>query len=597
MSISNENIHKRKKGVKNSQNYEFNVVKLARVKGSEYTSPSGKVVKERVTGDPCNCVNKCFLNISQDNQVKLLFKLSEFNTKNEQDIFLSSLIETNRVRRCRPREASLTNKPKSATYSYYVTIDTKKFKVCQKAFISLFGITQKRLRRLQSIILKGGIPHDMRGIGNKNRAFPEQILKEIHDHISLFPVQESHYASRDYRFLDSNLNVKIMYNLFKKSYPTSKVSYKYYNEYFKKNFDLSFGRPQVDTCITCEELLVKIKSPSINESAKRIASAEFIIHRRRAKKFFSMMKETQEICKHDDTVLGICFDFMQNLPIPKIPVQDVFYLRQLWLNIFCIHNCKTGNAMLYAYHEGIARKGANEVCTFILDYIKNNVPETVKHLRLFSDGAVGQNKNHSVIRLCRALVDTGRFETITQYFPIRGHSFNACDRHFGLIKRVLRKHDRIYSVLDYCSLVLNSSVKIQHFILKLVETDEILNFSKWWPRIYKKGGLSLRSQDKNIPRNEKVSFQPTMFMHYKYDSRQSGHVTAYRYINGLNGETFNLHIPTVIPHLNIEKAYSKPVPIAKKKIDDLLKLRSYIPEEHLTFYDEILSWETCDNLE
>jgi hypothetical protein len=37
------------------------------------------------------------------------------------------------------------------------------------------------------------------------------------------------------------------------------------------------------------------------------------------------------LCKEKEEVGGIIFDYMQNLPLPKIPVQEMFYLRKLWL--------------------------------------------------------------------------------------------------------------------------------------------------------------------------------------------------------------------------------------------------------------------------
>lgn len=130
------------------------------------------------------------------------------------------------------------------------------------------------------------------------------------------------------------LDVRIMFDLFKEKCPASKVSYKYYSVCCRKNFN--FALPQVDTCVTCEELSVK----SMNDTAKRVTvkiyTTELIVHKHRTKKFFSEMKETENLFKTDDSLLGLCFHFMQNLPIPKIPAQDVFYLRQLWLNLFCI---------------------------------------------------------------------------------------------------------------------------------------------------------------------------------------------------------------------------------------------------------------------
>ncbi|KAJ4429296.1 hypothetical protein ANN_26300 [Periplaneta americana] len=51
---------------------------------------------------------------------------------------------------------------------------------------------------------------------------------------------------------------------------------------------------------------------------------------------------------------------MQNMPLPHLPVQDVFYLRQLRVYWFGIHNLKTDDSKFFIYHEREAKKGANE---------------------------------------------------------------------------------------------------------------------------------------------------------------------------------------------------------------------------------------------
>lgn len=128
--------------------------------------------------------------------------------------------------------------------------------------------------------------------------------------------------------------------------------------------------------------MVKIKSKSLNENAKKTYSAEFMIHKRRANKFFNKMKEITKKCKEENDVLGVCFDFMQNLQLPQIPVQEVFYLRQLTVNVFNIHNLANNKGKFYIYHEGTAKKSPDEVCSFLLDYINENVPSNIKKLYL-----------------------------------------------------------------------------------------------------------------------------------------------------------------------------------------------------------------------
>ena len=48
----------------------------------------------------------------------------------------------------------------------------------------------------------------------------------------------------------------------------------------------------------------------------------------------------------------------------------------------------------------------------LLDCLNTETDPCVKELRIFLDGACGQNKNHTVVRMMMALQLTGRFERI-----------------------------------------------------------------------------------------------------------------------------------------------------------------------------------------
>jgi hypothetical protein len=111
-----------------------------------------------------------------------------------------------------------------SSFKYHVVINTKQIQICKKAFVSLFSISEKRVRRLQALLLQGKIPQDMQGIGNRNHALPLETLKTIHAHTVSFPVQVSHNYSRELRYLDSWLNVQKIFDLYKEKYPDSKVS-------------------------------------------------------------------------------------------------------------------------------------------------------------------------------------------------------------------------------------------------------------------------------------------------------------------------------------------------------------------------------------
>ena len=253
-------------------------------------------------------------------------------------------------------------------------------------------------------------PRDMRGTNPCTTKIPENIINFIDEHIRAFPLKETHYAGKIMKYLDARLDVKTMHEMFLRKYPNLNVKYDFYRKYFQENFGFSFGRPQIDVCGKCEELGAKIKSPHISESSKRAAQFELDIHKRRSRKFYNYLKQTEVECMNRNDIVGLAFDYMQNLPLPNIPVQETFYLRQLWVNCFCIYDIKSRRSTVYLYHEGEAKKGANEVCSFLCHYFDNYVSEEVSEVHLFSDGAPGQNKNNTIVRMCLAFTESGKFK-------------------------------------------------------------------------------------------------------------------------------------------------------------------------------------------
>lgn len=121
------------------------------------------------------------------------------------------------------------------------------------------------------------------------------------------------------------------------------------------------------------------------------------MHKCKSRTFYSVLKrESTEEGKNGTRVLSLAFDYMQNISLPKVPVQELFYLRQLTVNVFCINDVKQNKSTIYVYHEGNCKKKTpDEVCTFLSDYLKQ-VPGEITELRIFSDNCAGQNKNQTL---------------------------------------------------------------------------------------------------------------------------------------------------------------------------------------------------------
>lgn len=523
--------------------------------------------------------------LRQDEKRPILTQLYERQSKDEQDTYLLGLMECREIARSRPKEER--KKIKTKTFSYFVRKGSERHPVCKTAFLHLHSITNSRLQRLNKLLVSGQSPRDLRGKHNhRPHVLPSDIVAKIKQHIESFPVKTSHYASKEVHYLDARLNVKMMYEMFRKKHPEleNAVKYEFYLKHFRENFSLRFGRPQVDVCGQCEQLGVKIKDKSLNENAKRVAVAELLVHKRRANKFYAKLKEVKTLCQEREDVGAIVFDYIQNMPLPVIPVQEMFYYRQLWLYGFEIHDLKKDTGHFYTYHEGQALKGPNEVCSFINDYIKGMPPE-IQELHVFSDGCPGQNRNHTVVRFLLCLAASKRFRKIYQYFPVRGHSFLPCDRAFGNVKRVIRRHDRIYLPAEYEHMI-ESSRKLNPFTVSTITYKDVIDFKNWWPAYYKKTCKSVGP--------EKQAFAVSSYNQLIYDSSTPGYVSVSPYIGEHGTNIFKLVKPQANPTLPGEPAYKVPLPINIKKINDVKKVMKYMSDEILEFYYHITSWETSN---
>lgn len=312
----------------------------------------------------------------------LLNQFNEMDSKNEQDSHLSGLIsksvpkhKSNAIIPENEEENVQQNLkyPNSAVFKYKVrSPDGYEIKVCAKAFISIHGITRGRLRTIQqSLVVHGISPKDKRGKhGNVHNKTPENIKKLIMDHIESFQAQTSHYSYRknpDRKYLPADLSVSKMHNMFLDLYSIN-ISYFTYYSIFINEYNLHFGLPKSDTCAKCDTL--EQRMAACNEDKQRnLIKVEKELHQRQADKFHELKRFY--VAKARSGALDLfSFDFMQNLPLPHIPTGDVFYARQLWYNVFGVHNLASNNVYMMTYNETIAKKGQNDVTSLIFKYLQ-----------------------------------------------------------------------------------------------------------------------------------------------------------------------------------------------------------------------------------
>lgn len=71
-----------------------------------------------------------------------------------------------------------------------------------------------------------------------------------------------------------------------------------------------------------------------------------------------------------------------------------------------------------------------------------------------------------------------------------------------------------------------------------------------------------------------------------------GYVQAHEFIDGITTDILNLLKEVPLP---ISRAYEDgQVPINKKKIQDVVQIIKYIPDQYKEFYNTIASWKTTE---
>lgn len=365
----------------------------------------------------------------------------------------------------------------------------KDIQVCERAFRRILGVGNSRIQNiLRTYATTGNVVQDKRGgdhISHKFNEKKEGIMKYI---ISLRCL-ESHYCRSNTRrsYLSSDLNIEklaSMYNAQAKE--NLKVKNSYFRYVFNHNFNLGFGSPRVDVCSTCLELTEKIKHETDPRKLSSLQTTQ-AIHKKRAKAFFSLLRE-----KHSE-ILTLSFDCQKNLANPKIPDQEAYYRRQLYLFNFSIvvgsSQCKMSreNCFSYVWTEGTYPKGSNEVASCVFHCLQNLDLSGIKKIRLFADGCGGQNKNKTMIAMLQRwlLQSPKNVEEVELIFPIRGHSFIPPDRLFGLCEKEFKKQEVIENPQGYINIIekyatiRRPGIDLPIFDWKQEATDHLKPIPQW----------------------------------------------------------------------------------------------------------------------
>ena len=189
----------------------------------------------------------------------------------------------------------------------------------------------------------------------------------------------------------------------------------------------------------------------------------------------------------------LTIDMGQNLSLPNFEGEqpgDTFYLSPLTIYLFGVVDNATEdgidrmNAYVWPEYEG--DRGANNICSCLLKDFKHRGwlnRQNYGDLTIIADNCGGQNKNKHVVRFLMWLVEMGFFPQVRLFFLVKGHTKNACDRMFNLVKLGYHKRNTYtYNQLYDC---INENEFINTF---KVDKTEMFDFLGWQDKKYRAPG-------------------------------------------------------------------------------------------------------------
>ncbi|KAK4873209.1 hypothetical protein RN001_015238 [Aquatica leii] len=366
--------------------------------------------------------------------------------KTVQDNFLATLMNVKNPQRKRSRKDNGKN------HEFSVFINKQKLQICQKLIKAIYSITQRSLNIISKKVMQGKRISEDRGGDTRSSKYLDKV-NAVQSFIKNLKGKESHYGRQKSKriYLSSEYNITTLWKLYNKSIDKDlQVNYKYFSNIFSNHFNIGFGNPATDVCSYCVRTETQISIAETNEGASRLKT-ELKVHKFRAKQFYKLLKELPP------NTITFCCDLQQVQVLPNVPIQEAFYAQQLSCYFFCI-TTEDGitKPIFYSWMEHQAGRGAVEISSALLDHLKK-IPFSpdIQHIRLFTDGCGGQNKNSHVVHMLMVWLlnfAPPTIETSQLTFPVRGHSYIPPDRVFGRVEKLLRSYSVIKTPETYWSL-------------------------------------------------------------------------------------------------------------------------------------------------
>ena len=193
---------------------------------------------------------------------------------------------------------------------------------------------------------------------------------------------------------------------------------------------------------------------------------------------------------HQQRTYTFIADYCQNFGLPYFGSEqpgETYYFSPLNVNCFGVVDVTLNNHLhAFVYDEGTGKKGGNNVASLLMKLFESkgllNHPDgPCEEIVVIMDNCSGQNKNRMVLRLAPYLVEMNFCKKMKFCFLVRGHTKNACDRMFNILKQHARRSN-VYTL----QCLLDAFNKSKDVTAIQASRDDFFNWDDFLDMFYKR---------------------------------------------------------------------------------------------------------------
>lgn len=451
-----ENKTKGKKRKANPLDWSFRKTKYLRNSGKSYTSASKSLKKfgERKMSLPCGekCRLQCSKKINEETRRTIFsnyWQLSDLQRQREYIVAHSDYIK--------PKyRYSSTENYRAMNCAFYFNVNDSRLRVCKHFFKATLAINDRPIRTaLKKKTESGFLESDKRGRHGKQPTIDPEIKESVRNFINKIPRVESHYlrAQTKREYIESGKSLADLHRDYKEERLSQGLNFAnsvMFNRIFNGEFNIGFHSPKKDQCDLCESY-----KNSDNEGKLKLQES-YDLHLK--EKVLSRNEKDADKLNQDGVHVAV-YDLQAVMPVPKGLVSSFYYKSKLNCYNFTISDLNLKNVDCYFWNESEGKRGANEIGSCVLHYLKSvsdNTDNDTLDVILYSDNCGGQQKNKYLVAAYLNAVSTLRIRSITHKFLIHGHSQNEGDNVHSVIEKQVKRHlksNPIYIPEQYATLI------------------------------------------------------------------------------------------------------------------------------------------------